>query len=61
MILTLMKEGMRNREIAYQLHLSEGTVRNYVSDILRKLNVQRRVEAVTYAVQHGINGFLVRT
>jgi DNA-binding NarL/FixJ family response regulator len=61
MILALMKEGMRNREIADQLHLSQGTVRNYVSGILRKLNVQGRVEAVTYAVQHGINDFLART
>ncbi len=47
-ILALLAEGKTNRQAAEALHLSAHTVKNYVSDILKKLGVARRVEAVAY-------------
>lgn len=54
-ILALMVEGMTNREIASKLFLGEGTVRNYVGNILSKLNVANRAEAAVFAVKHHID------
>lgn len=51
-VLQLIAEGKTNREIATELYLSEGTVRNYVSSILSKLNVSNRAEAAAYAIKH---------
>ena len=51
-VLGAISEGKTNREIAQILFLSEGTVRNYVSSILSKLNVSNRAEAAAYAIQH---------
>jgi DNA-binding NarL/FixJ family response regulator len=51
-VLALLSEGMTNREIARKLFLGEGTVRNYVSSILSKLNLSNRAEAAAFAVQH---------
>ena len=51
-VLALISEGKTNREIAAELYLSEGTVRNYVSSILSKLNVSNRAEAAAYAIKH---------
>lgn len=53
-VLGLVARGMTNREIARALHLSEGTVRNYVSAILSKLGLSNRAEAAAYAVKHHI-------
>ncbi len=53
-VLGLVASGMTNREIAHTLHLSEGTVRNYVSTILGKLGLSNRAEAAAYAVKHRI-------
>ena len=53
-ILALVTEGKTNREIAGELYLGEGTVRNYVSRILSKLGVSNRAEAAAYAVKHNI-------
>ena len=53
-ILALMVEGLTNREIAQKLYLGEGTVRNYVGNILSKLNVSNRAEAAVFAVKHHI-------
>jgi two-component system response regulator DevR len=47
-ILALVAEGKSNREIAHALHLAEKTVKNYMSGILSKLEVTRRVEAATW-------------
>jgi len=52
-VLQLLAKGMNNREIANQLHLSEGTVRNHVSAILEKLGVSDRTQAAVIAIQHG--------
>jgi NarL family two-component system response regulator LiaR len=53
-ILNAIVRGDSNREIANQLGLSEKTVKNYVSDILSKLNVRDRTEAAVYALQMGL-------
>ncbi len=47
-ILALLAEGKTNGQIAETLHLSPHTVKNYLSDIFRKLGVARRAEAVAY-------------
>jgi DNA-binding NarL/FixJ family response regulator len=53
-VLKLMVVGKRNREIARQLDISEGTVKVHVSNILSKLGAADRTEAVTQALQRGI-------
>jgi DNA-binding NarL/FixJ family response regulator len=50
-ILDLIGEGLTNREIAAQIHLSDKTVKNYVSTILQKLEVARRAEAASYVTR----------
>jgi len=57
-VLLLVSEGRTNREIAKQLFLGEGTVRNYVSSILAKLNVNNRAEAAAYAVEHNLKEYI---
>jgi two-component system response regulator DevR len=57
-VLQLVSEGRTNREIAEALYLGEGTVRNYVSNILGKLGVANRAEAAAYAVQHNLKDYL---
>jgi len=52
-ILRLMTGGYSNREIASALALSEGTVKNYVSNILGKLGVRDRTRAVLKAIEKG--------
>jgi two-component system response regulator DevR len=53
-VLGLVAAGQTNREIAQRLHLGEGTVRNYVSNILGKLGVANRAEAAAYATKHNL-------
>jgi DNA-binding NarL/FixJ family response regulator len=48
-IISLIAEGLSNREIAGRLFLAEKTVKNYVSVILGKLGMQRRTQAALYA------------
>lgn len=50
-ILDLIAKGKTNREIAEELYLGEKTVRNYVSNLLHKLNVTRRSEAAAVAAR----------
>ena len=50
-ILALITEGKTNREIGQEMYLSEKTVKNYVSNILGKLNLSRRSEAAAYYVR----------
>jgi len=59
-VLALISEGKTNREIAESLYLGEGTVRNYVSNILGKLGVSNRAEAAAYAVEHDLKGHMNR-
>ena len=53
-VLRLLGKGMSNSDIAEQLFLSEGTIRNYVSAILAKLQVGDRTQAAVLAVKHGL-------
>ncbi len=53
-VLRLLAQGHSNKEIAIILHLTEGTVKGYVSAILSKLDVADRTQAALYAVKHGL-------
>jgi two-component system, NarL family, response regulator DevR len=50
-ILAHIAEGMTNRQIAEKMHLAEKTVKNYVSNLLAKLGMQRRTEAAVFYTQ----------
>lgn len=52
-VIKLIAEGKKTKEIADQLYLSNGTVRNYVSIILDKLNVSNRIEAISRFKEKG--------
>ncbi len=54
-VLRLLARGFSNTDIAGQLHLSEGTVRNHVSAIFSKLDVADRTQAAIIAIQHGMD------
>jgi len=51
-VLRLIAQGRSNREIALTLHLTEGTVKGYVSTVLDKLQVDDRTQAALFAVRH---------
>jgi DNA-binding NarL/FixJ family response regulator len=53
-VLRLIALGFSNPDIAHRLHLSSGTVRNYVSAILQKLGVEDRTQAAVVAYQSGL-------
>ena len=53
-VLRLLAQGYSNPEIAQQMHLAAGTVRNYVSTILQKLGVADRTQAAVVALQRGV-------
>ena len=50
-VLRLVARGMSNREIAEELYISENTVKNHVRNILEKLHLHNRMEAVMYAMK----------
>ncbi len=52
-VLRLLTRGMSNKEIAQTLGISEQTVKNHVTAILRKLNLEDRTQAAVYALRHG--------
>jgi DNA-binding NarL/FixJ family response regulator len=54
-VLKLIGQGKNNQEIAEMLHLTEGTVRNYVTRILSQLDLRDRIQAVLWAQQHLLN------
>jgi DNA-binding NarL/FixJ family response regulator len=53
-ILRLIAEGASNREIGDKLFLSEKTIKNYVTSIFQKLQMNDRTQAAVYALQHGL-------
>lgn len=56
-ILLLVAEGLNNKEIAEKLYLSEGTVRNYISNMLEKLSLRDRTQLAIYyyKLKFGVN------
>jgi two-component system, NarL family, response regulator DevR len=54
-ILLLVAEGKTNKEIASEIFLSDKTVKNYVSSILSKLNLERRAQAAAFVAKHRID------
>jgi len=53
-VLNLVAQGLTNADIAQQLFLTEGTVRNYTSEIFKKLGVSDRTQAAIIAIRHGL-------
>jgi two-component system NarL family response regulator len=53
-VIQLLALGMRNKEVAAELHISEETAQGHVKNILAKLSVHDRTEAVAVAVRRGI-------
>ena len=53
-VLALVAQGMTNRQIATDLHISERTARTHVSNILAKLGFQSRTQAALFAVEEGL-------
>jgi len=53
-VLAFIADGRTNREIGAALHISEKTVKNYVTSLLAKLQLKRRTEAAVFAARRGI-------
>jgi len=53
-VMRLLVEGLSNKEIGARLHLTEGTVKNYVSAIIAKLQANDRTHAVVTALRRGL-------
>jgi DNA-binding NarL/FixJ family response regulator len=51
-IVELVRQAKLNKEIAYILHLSEGTIKEYMNKIFRKLDVRNRTELAVWALSH---------
>ncbi len=54
-IIKLVAQGYDNKEIATELFLAEGTVRNNISRVLEKLSLKDRTQLAVYAVKHGLD------
>ena len=55
-ILDLIADGLTNRQISERIHLAEKTVKNYVSNLLTKLGMERRTEAAVFATKLELAG-----
>jgi two-component system, NarL family, nitrate/nitrite response regulator NarL len=53
-VIALVGEGLRNKQIAQRLSLSETTVRRHLAAIFRKLEVAERLDLTLYAYRHGL-------
>jgi DNA-binding NarL/FixJ family response regulator len=53
-VLQALAQGSSDREIARRLHVGEGTVHSHVTNILSKLEVSSRLQALVFAVRHGV-------
>ena len=53
-MLTLVAEGMSNKEIGRALWITEGTVKNHVHNALEKLQLANRIQAAAYVVREGL-------
>ncbi|WP_157843279.1 response regulator transcription factor, partial [Bacillus sp. FJAT-42315] len=52
-VLALVADGKSTKEIATELHITTGTVRNYISTIFDKLEVKNRIEAISQSKEKG--------
>lgn len=57
-ILLLISKGLKNKDIAETLFLSEKTVKNYVTNVFRKIKVEDRVQATIFAIKNNIEEFV---
>ena len=55
-LVTLLVQGLKNKEIAYRLSITEGTVKVYFSRLFQKVGVSDRFELALYAIQHLLGG-----
>jgi PAS domain S-box-containing protein len=55
-VLSLLAQGLSTNDIARSLSITSSTVRNHIRNILQKLHVHNRLEAVIYAFKHGLIG-----
>lgn len=53
-MLRLIVRGLSNKQIGFQLNITEDTTKNHVKGILKKLSVDDRTQAATTAIQRGI-------
>lgn len=53
-VITLIGEGLKNKQIADRLYISETTVRHHLTSILKKLDLSDRVELLIYAYRHNL-------
>ena len=53
-VLKLIANGKDNASIAAELHISPKTVKNHISNILMKLQIENRIQAAVYAVRSGL-------
>ncbi len=51
-IVELVRQAKLNKEIAYMLHLTEGTIKEYINKIFRKLDVRNRTELAVWSLSH---------
>lgn len=56
-VLEQLGKGLNNKEISESLFITEGTVKNHVSNIINKLEIRDRTQAAIFAVRHGITKF----
>lgn len=56
-VLAQLGYGLNNKEIAEKLYITEGTVKNHVSNIISKLSVRDRTQVAIYSVRHGVSVF----
>ena len=59
-ILLEISNGIKNKDIAEKLYLSEKTIKNYVTAIFKKIGVEDRVHATIFAINNGIEGYYNR-
>lgn len=56
-VLMSISKGLSNKEIGYQLYLSEKTIKNYATNLFRKINVEDRVQATILAIENNIQDY----